>query len=74
MRIVLIGVKAAGRIPCYQIAAMNDFLRACNCVHPAEEECEKCIEDAAAPRPAAGSDDKAQRKADPKAAPAKKKA
>ena len=22
---------------------MNDFLRACNCEHPTEEDCEKCI-------------------------------
>jgi hypothetical protein len=25
---------------------MNDFLRPCNCVHPAEEDCEKCIDEA----------------------------
>jgi len=25
---------------------MNDFLRPCNCVHPAGEDCEKCIEEA----------------------------
>lgn len=24
---------------------MNDFLRPCNCVHPAEEDCEKCVEE-----------------------------
>jgi len=26
---------------------MNDFLRACNCEHPTEEDCEKCIGEAA---------------------------
>ena len=25
---------------------MNDFLRACNCEHPTEEDCEKCIGEA----------------------------
>jgi|GEM_PF-4727709 len=25
---------------------MNDFLRPCNCVHPADEDCEKCMEEA----------------------------
>ena len=25
---------------------MNDFLRPCNCVHPSEDDCEKCIEEA----------------------------
>ncbi len=24
---------------------MNDFLRPCNCVHPAEEDCEKCVQE-----------------------------
>ncbi len=22
---------------------MNDFLRPCNCVHPADEDCERCM-------------------------------
>jgi len=26
---------------------MNDFLRPCNCVHPADEDCEKCVAEAA---------------------------
>ncbi|MEI6280090.1 MAG: hypothetical protein WCQ16_12020 [Verrucomicrobiae bacterium] len=26
---------------------MNDFLRPCNCVRPDEEDCEKCMEEAA---------------------------
>ena len=26
---------------------MNDFLRPCNCEHPTEEDCEKCIGEAA---------------------------
>ena len=25
---------------------MNDFLRPCNCVHPADEDCERCMEEA----------------------------
>lgn len=25
---------------------MNDFLRQCNCVHPPEGQCEKCMEEA----------------------------
>jgi hypothetical protein len=25
---------------------MNDFLRPCNCVHPADEDCEKCAAEA----------------------------
>lgn len=23
----------------------NDFLRPCNCVHPTEEDCERCIQE-----------------------------
>lgn len=51
---------------------MNDFLRACNCVHPAEEDCEKCIEDAAVKKSPVSSDEKGPQKPEPKIAESKK--
>ena len=52
---------------------MNDFLRPCNCVHPAEEDCEKCIEEASGKKvPEVRSEEKPQ-KEKPKAAESEKK-
>lgn len=37
---------------------MNDFLRPCSCVHPTEEDCEKCIDEADPKKPSKPSDSK----------------
>jgi hypothetical protein len=70
IQFVLIGIKAADRTS----APMNDFLRPCNCVHPAEEDCEKCIEDAAVIKSPVSSDEKPPQKPEPKLAESKKPA
>ena len=45
---------------------MNDFLRSCNCVHPAEQDCEKCIEEVAVKTPPGAREEKVpQKKTEP---------
>ena len=45
IRFLLTGVNDSGSFSHDQSGTMNDFLRPCNCVHPAEEDCEKCVEE-----------------------------
>ena len=52
---------------------MNDFLRPCNCVHPAEEDCEKCIEEVAVKNPAEAREEKVPNKKKPEHAESKKR-
>lgn len=52
---------------------MNDFLRPCNCVNPAEEDCEKCIEEAATKSAPECAEKKAPQKEKPVDARAEKK-
>jgi len=52
---------------------MNDFLRPCNCVHPAEEDCEKCIGEVTVKKAHESCDDKVPQKDDPKPAESKEK-
>lgn len=71
IQFVLIGIKAAGIFAASPSTPMNDFLRACNCVHPAEEDCEKCIEDAAVKNSPASSEGKPPQKPESKIAEGK---
>jgi hypothetical protein len=52
---------------------MNDFLRPCNCVHPAEEDCEKCVQEAGVKKPAEARGEEKPQKEKPKAAESEKK-
>ena len=45
---------------------MNDFLRPCNCVNPAEEDCEKCVGETAVKTTAEPCGDKDPQKGRPK--------
>ncbi|MFA7343049.1 MAG: hypothetical protein WC003_01980 [Terrimicrobiaceae bacterium] len=46
----------------------NDFLRPCNCVHPAGEDCEKCVGETAVQKAPAKGDGKSPPKEKPKRA------
>ena len=52
---------------------MNDFLRPCNCVHPAEQDCEKCIEEVAVKNPPGAREEKAPQKKEPEPAESEQK-
>ena len=52
----------------------NDFLRPCNCVHPSEEDCEKCIGEADVKKEPVPRDEKAPKKKEPKTAESQQKA
>ena len=52
---------------------MNDFLRPCNCVHPAEEDCEKCIGEVAVNKPPESREEKVPQKSKPKTEESPKK-
>ena len=54
-------------------SSMNDFLRPCNCVHPAEEDCEKCVEETALKKVPDSCDEKVPQKQEPEPAEHKKK-
>jgi len=47
---------------------MNDFLRPCNCVHPSEEDCEKCVEETSLKKESESSEAKKPQTKEPKAA------
>ena len=51
---------------------MNDFLRPCNCVHPSEQDCEKCIEEVDVKSPAGTGEEKVPQKK-PESSKSKKK-
>ena len=52
---------------------MNDFLRPCNCVNPAEEDCEKCVGEVAAQKAPETSGEKDSKKEKPKVEESEKK-
>ena len=51
----------------------NDFLRPCNCVHPSEEDCEKCIEEADVKKDSDPCDEKAPKKKETKTSESQRK-
>jgi hypothetical protein len=69
---LLTGVNDGGSF-CYDHSGiMNDFLRPCNCVHPAEEDCEKCVEETSLKKTPELSDAKEPQKSVPKVVEIKK--
>ena len=52
---------------------MNDFLRPCNCVNPAEEDCEKCIEETALKQAPDAREEKAPETENPEITESEKK-
>lgn len=71
---LLTDIKDGGTFSCDQTPTkMNDFLRPCNCVNPAEEDCDKCIEETALKKVPGPCEEKAPEKEKPKAAESEKK-